>query len=302
MTYVNDGSDRPPRLGVYQAEWGLWGLGTAGREWTWEEKVDRCREAGFEGVLVFGAPAAGAEPDGWHELMRDRELMLGYGTFAATAEGIEQEVARARELGAAFVNAQMRDYFLTGSAATDFLKTAVRMGRDAGVPFFVETHRACLTQDLIRTVEYVHAVPDMVMSLDLSHFVVSGQVPTVDDASGPISSQIEDALAPLLERTASLHGRVSNGQAVQVDIGRDGDHPAATDFKRWWRRGMEHWLANAGPGDVLPFVTELGPPPVSITIRSADGGAEAEISDRWEQSLVLMRVARAIWEEVAAGA
>ena len=49
---------------------------------------------------------------------------------------------------------------------------------------------------------------------------------------------------------------------------------------------MRHWLAGAGPGDVFPFTSELGPPRYAITL--PDG---KEFSDRWEQSLVMKRLA-----------
>ena len=47
---------------------------------------------------------------------------------------------------------------------------------------------------------------------------------------------------------------------------------------------LRHWLADAGPGDVFPFASELGPPRYAITL--PDG---REFSDRWEQSLVMKR-------------
>ena len=300
MLYVNDGSDNPPRLAVYQAEWGMWGLGTGGRDWSMATKLERCCAAGFEGVLVFQL-APTAEGREFVDATSAYGLALGYGTFAATPQGIAEDVTRATSVGAAFVNAQMHDYFLRGEAARDCLKETVRIGREAGIPLFVETHRACVTQDLLRTTDYVRAIPELTLTNDFSHYVVAGQLPTVPSGAGPISDAIEDQFDILLKRTACFHGRVSNGQAVQVDIGRDGDDPAVEPFRRWWRKGMTYWLQNAGPGDILPFVVELGPPPYSITIRSANGAAEAEISDRWQQAVVMKQLATSLWEEVTAG-
>jgi hypothetical protein len=293
---ANDGGSGPPRLAIYQSQWGMGGLGTDGREWTAEEKLERIRDAGFEGVLVFDIDPTTPR---WMELAPEYGLALGHGTFAATLDGIKRELDVANRVGATFLCAQSRDYFLVGDAATEFLRGAVQAGVDAGVACLVETHRACVTQDLIRTAEYLRAIPEMLLVVDFSHYVVAGQVPTVDDLSGPIPEGIEELLGLCLERAAGFHGRVSNGQQAQVDIGRDGDHPAVADFGRWWRQGMANWLGHAGPGDVLPFVPELGPPPYSITIRSADGATAGEISDRWEQALVLKRIAASLWDDVA---
>jgi hypothetical protein len=87
---------------------------------------------------------------------------------------------------------------------------------------------------------------------------------------------------------------VSNGQQVQVDIGPEGTHPMVEHFKRWWTKGMAHWESQARPGDVFPYVCELGPATYSITLP----GTTQEISDRWQQALVLKKIAEECWESV----
>lgn len=59
-------------------------------------------------------------------------------------------------------------------------------------------------------------------------------------------------------------------------------------------QGMCAWLKNARPGDVLPFASELGPPAYAII-----DPAGREICDRWEQSLVMKRLAQQAWEKAA---
>ena len=51
----------------------------------------------------------------------------------------------------------------------------------------------------------------------------------------------------------------------------------------------------SGPDDVLFFVTELGPPDW-YAITGADGN---ELSDRWEEALLLKQHVRRIWERLA---
>ncbi|MNY54014.1 hypothetical protein D3C86_1898290 [compost metagenome] len=58
---------------------------------------------------------------------------------------------------------------------------------------------------------------------------------------------------------------------------------------------MRYWLQGAKPGDVLPFVCELGPAPYAI--KGADG---KELSSRWEQALLLKSIAEACWKRAAA--
>ena len=79
-----------------------------------------------------------------------------------------------------------------------------------------------------------------------------------------------------------------------MDVG-DGSGPAAQFFVELWATAMRHWRAGAGPGDVFPFASELGPPRYAITL--PDG---REFSDRWEQSLVMKRLAEQAWEKAGA--
>ena len=54
---------------------------------------------------------------------------------------------------------------------------------------------------------------------------------------------------------------------------------------------MQSWLSEAQPGDVFPFTSELGPPRYAITL--PDG---SEFSDRWQQSLVMQKLAAQAWQ------
>jgi hypothetical protein len=98
-------------------------------------------------------------------------------------------------------------------------------------------------------------------------------------------------MMPVLERISHLHGRISNGEQAQVDVG-DGSGATAQFFVTLWSTAMRHWLSGAGPGDVFPFTSELGPPRYAITL--PDG---REFSDRWEQSLVMKRLAEQAWQK-----
>jgi hypothetical protein len=65
-------------------------------------------------------------------------------------------------------------------------------------------------------------------------------------------------------------------------------------FQSWWKKGMKYWLQAAKQGDVLPFVCELGPASYAIT----NPKSNIEISNRWEQALILKEIAEYVWNEV----
>ena len=61
----------------------------------------------------------------------------------------------------------------------------------------------------------------------------------------------------------------------------------------WWRRGFVQWRKKAGPDETFTFLCELGPPEYAMT--GADG---YELSDRWQESLLMKDQVRALWQSV----
>jgi hypothetical protein len=98
-------------------------------------------------------------------------------------------------------------------------------------------------------------------------------------------------MIPILERTSHMHGRIGNGEQVQVDVG-DGSARLRSSFVRLWTIAMRHWLKEAQPGDVFQFSSELGP----AALRHHHTRRQ-EFSDRWEQSLVMKKLAEQAWQQ-----
>ncbi|HVK06989.1 MAG TPA: sugar phosphate isomerase/epimerase [Armatimonadaceae bacterium] len=278
---LNDGGGTPPRLRVQQSLWALGKLPmNAETEWSLDEKCARVKAAGFEGVECWLGDENEAEVAGALE-RHGLRLVLGHRPF--TVEDVRKTVDRAVRLRADFVFGQPADAFTPLSDVVELVRAGMQMAGDAGFPFFVETHRNNFTENLPQTLALIEAVPDIRFTSDLSHFVVVGEF------YGWKEERAIDRMMPVLERTSHLHGRIGNGEQVQVDVG-DGSGATPQFFVSLWTAAMRHWLAGAGPGDVFPFTSELGPPRYAITL--PDG---KEFSDRWEQSLVMKRLAEQAW-------
>ncbi len=279
----NDGTQNPPRLRVQHSLWSLRKLPmNSPQEWTLDEKFRRVKEAGFEAVECWLTD----EDEREHKEALDRaglRLVLGHRPF--TLDEVRQTVDRAVRLGADFVFAQPADAFTPAEEVTALCREGRKIANDRGIPFFVETHRNNFTENLPQTKQLIELVPDIRLTADLSHFVVVGEF------YGWAEERAVDRMMPVLERTSHMHGRISNGEAVQVDVG-DGSGETAQFFVSLWATAMSHWLRDAGPGDVFPFASELGPPRYAITL--PDG---SEFSDRWEQSLVMKKLAEQAWAQ-----
>jgi sugar phosphate isomerase/epimerase len=284
---MNDQSGSAPKLDIQQSWWAMNGLGSGQREWTLEEKFERIAEAGFTGIL--GALPQPGEADQWRKLLDQYRFSFGTHCFPAKREDLTPILKQAKDFGAQYVNSQVMDSFIIDEEAITLLKELTEEAAAYPLPFWVETHRGRVTQDLLRTVEYVKAIPELRLTIDLSHYIVAGEMVGSSEKAEPFFDV-------LLRRTSCIHARVSNGEQVQVDIGPDGEHPMVPHFMRWWEKGIAYWLREAKPGDVLPFVTELGPPSYSITLDNYAAN-QKEISDRWQQALVLKRLAEKAWQQ-----
>ena len=277
----NDGSKNAPRLRVHQALWGMSKLPfNSPVEWTLDEKFSRCKAAGFEAVECWLNDETEAE----HKESLDRHglrLVLGHRPFSV--EQVKTEVARALRLKADFIFGQPADAFTPADKVAEICREGRKFANDAGIPYFIEIHRGNFTENLPQIKQLVELVPDIRFTADLSHLVVCGEFYGWED------EKAIERMACVIERTSHAHGRISNGEAVQVDVA-DGTTDPAKFFVRIWTAIFQRWLEGALPGDVFPFGSELGPPRYAIT--TPDG---KEISDRWEQGLVMKRLAEQAW-------
>ncbi|WP_426452967.1 sugar phosphate isomerase/epimerase family protein [Paenibacillus sp. S-38] len=281
--------ENPPKLQVEMSWWGMNGLQITGRHPTDEDKVRLIAEAGFDGVNGF-LPEPG-KADAWKSLLQAYGLSFSVNAYPATVQELEEFLQRAAAYEGVIghVNVQVMTPFVTGVPAVELLGGLQALEEIYGIPVCIETHRGTITQDLLRTVDYVRALEKLRLTIDFSHYVTAGEMRTVPP-------EAESLLGTLLTRTSAIHGRISNGEQIQIDPGDHGEHEAVEHFARWWKRGMEHWRQAAGRGAILPFVCELGPPPYAITRDEAAGRTE-ELGDRWSQSLWLARTARRLWTE-----
>lgn len=283
---LNDGSRNPPRLCVHHALWSLGKLpmnaALDGKpEWTLDEKCARAKDAGFEAVECFFREATAAETTVPVLQKHGLRLVLGHRPFKA--EDTQKQVEFAQKYGADLIFAQPADAFMPLQDVVELVRAGRQMANDAGVPFFVETHRNNFTETIPQTKQLIEAAPEVRFTGDLSHFVVVGEF------YGRADEGAIEHMRPILERVSHLHGRISNGEAVQVDVG-DGSGETAQFFVKIWAEAMRQWLIEAQPGDIFPFASELGPPRYAITL--PDG---REFSDRWSQSLVMKQLAEQAW-------
>jgi hypothetical protein len=287
--HVNDGSSDPPKLWIAMNVWGLEKIPAGGPEWTLEERLAQLKKAGGFDVIdryTEADPKSMAAVEELDNLAKKHGFKVGMATSIDRREQLEVAIALAKKAKTPYVDVMTGPYYKSEEEAVRLLRAISNRFQAAKISLALQTHRGLVTQDLLRTVSYTRAIPEIRFDLDLSHYFVAGEIG--DD----LSSEARAAFEPILERAVMLDGRVSNGEQVQIDIGPSGESVYARRVAALWKRVMLSWLKRAKPGDVLPFRVELGPP--SYAILDLQG---REISDRWAQTLVLRSLAERLFNE-----
>lgn len=187
-----------------------------------------------------------------------------------------------------------------GEAATlaeAFVDASVRLS----YPLFLETHRGTITQDLRRTLDLVRRFPDLRFNGDFSHWYTGHAM-----AHERFEEKLA-LLAPVFARTRFLHGRIGTTGSMQVAVAEGAEDEHVLHFKEFWTRSFAGFLRSAKPGDVMVFAPELLPArltlhgrPINVNyarfFESAGGGLREE-TDRWQQALILCRLAETCFIE-----
>jgi hypothetical protein len=170
-----------------------------------------------------------------------------------------------------------------------------------GLPVFLETHRATITQDLWRTVKIAERFPDIRFNGDFSHYYC-GQELVYGDWQAKLNF-----MQPIFDRIGFLHGRIASPGCMQVPIGPDltakppqahGHTNYLAHFQELWTSAMKGFLARAIAGDILIFAPELlsGQNYYARLFPDASG-RNVEESDRYSQALLYAALARSCFKD-----
>jgi len=157
------------------------------------------------------------------------------------------------------------------------------------MPLYPETHRATIFQDPWRTVQFLARFPELEFNGDFSHWYTGTEM-----VYGGFENKLE-FIRPVLGRIAFLHGRIGNPGSMQVDVG-DGSadgRPFVDHFRALWTDSFLGFLRRKPLPDRFCFAPELLGPEYYYA-RVFEGREE---SDRWQQSLVLVQIARECFAE-----
>lgn len=163
---------------------------------------------------------------------------------------------------------------------------------DSGLPVYIETHRATMTQDMRRTTDLCSRSPDLKFNADLSHWYTGAEM-----RYGDFEAKLA-ALAPVFERTRFMHGRIGHSCTMQLPLEQARDHECWEDYRAMWRLCLEGF-ANANENEPTVFAPETLPASVDFQgtthrINYATLHEGEEVGDRWRDALAMLEVMDAL--------
>lgn len=282
--------DDGPPLRPMQSLWAMEDLPTATAPWTLDQQIAQLCDAGYGAVAVdMGARRAPLAPQ-LAAVLAGVPLDRAVFTFAGDEAALDDALRYAEIIGAHELVLCASVYEQNVSRAARLIESFYDRAASAGVELHLETHRNTLTNDLRFTRRLVDELDERVgLAIDLSHYIVGAEIP-----SDP-TDEIEEQIAAIIARTASVQGRIATRCQVQIPL----DHPSSPPWislaRRWWRDAFAALLRLRSAAEVsapITFVTELGTTPYAMT-----DSAGVELSDRWAEARQLIAWAK---EDLAA--
>jgi hypothetical protein len=166
-------------------------------------------------------------------------------------------------------------------------------------PVYVETHRATITQDPVRTLDLVAKFPELRFNADLSHWYTG-----LEMRYGDFEAKL-DRLQPVFDRVRYMHLRMGHSCEMQVPLPQLRNHGAWQDYLALWKRSMTGFLASAQKSEQLIVAPELLPARVlhqgrEFALNYArlrdPSDPYSEYSDRWTEALELKAIVENIWQ------
>lgn len=275
------------KLEIFQSLWGMELGHPTQPERSHEENFRKVAEAGFDGICLDPTMA---DLDYYREtipLFEKYQLKSMVNLFPRRASEMKPLLEFAREVKAAKVNTVAQVMPVSVAGAIPLINRWLQEAEEMGIQLLFETHRNGILNDLFFTLEVIDAIPELLLTADLSHFVVDRELEL------PLRELDKGFIQRIHERTDCFQGRVATREQIQIQLDFPQHQEWVNLFKGWWREGMRSWRSRNADDATCVFVCELGPPNYAIT--DARG---LELSDRWVEALTIKHWVEEIWTKL----
>lgn len=264
-------SQQKKQLEFFQTDWG--------RTTSWDSFCKRVKASGYDGLETW-FPSTEQSQAELRAALKKYGLKVGFlnGTnkslpFEESLKSYTEHFKVLISWEPAYINCHTGNDFFTFEQNKAFIDAANAMAKESGVPIYHETHRGRFSFNLPDTKAYLKAIPDLKLTLDISHWMVVHE--------SLLENQNEE-LSEVIDRSHHIHARVGHAEGPQVN------DPEAPEWKKAMDRHLDIWekviRKKWETQDVYTITTEFGPADYMPTLPYT----RVPVADQWKANTYMM--------------
>ncbi len=266
-------SQKQGKLQFFQTDWG--------RTLSWDSFCEKTKAAGYDGLETW-FPSDKKSQAELKAALEKYNLKVGFlnGTdkslpFEESLKSYTEHFKTLIAWNPAYINCHTGSDFLTFEQNKAFIDSANKIAKQNNIPIYHETHRGRFSYNLPDTKKYVQAIPDLKMTLDISHWMVVHE---------SLLENQDVELQEVLDRSHHIHARVGHAESPQVN------DPEAPEWKKSVDRHLDLWekviRQKWEKQEMFTITTEFGPADYMPTLPYT----KVPVADQWKANLYMMKV------------
>ncbi|WP_373518647.1 sugar phosphate isomerase/epimerase family protein [Pricia sp.] len=272
LTSLPSYSQQKNQLQFFQTDWG--------RNVSWDAFCEKAKASGYDGIETW-FPKKLVHRLAFDKALEKYDLKVIYLAGADKSVDFEtslrrytEELMRIVASAPVAINCHTGGDFFTFEQNKAFIDTANKIAKENDIPIYHETHRSRFSFNLPDTEQYLKALPDLKLTLDISHWMVVHE--------SLLEGQDEN-LGIVIDRTHHIHARVGHQEGPQVN------DPAAPEWQNALNRHLDIWekvIRKRWSENDEPFTitTEFGPPNYMPTLPYT----QIPVTDQWKANIFIM--------------
>ena len=269
---ISSFSQQTGKLEFYNTDWG--------RQISWDAFCEKTKAAGYDGLETW-FPSDEKSQQELKAALEKYDLKVGFlnGTNKSLPfeESLKSYTAHFKTLitwKPAYINCHTGNDFYSFEQNKAFIDAANKIAKENNIPIYHETHRGRFSYNLPDTKKYIQAIPELKMTLDISHWMVVHE---------SLLENQDIELEEVLDRSYHIHARVGHPEGPQVN------DPEAPEWKKavdrhldlWEKVIRQKWKTNS----TYTITAEFGPADYMSTLPYT----RVPVADQWKANLYMMK-------------
>lgn len=265
-------SQQKKQLQFFQTDWG--------RHLSWDAFCEKTKASDYDGIETW-FPNDPKDQKELNAALEKHGLVVGFLNGTDTSIPFEESLKKYTEnfkriiaWKPVYINCHTGSDFYTFEQNRALIDAANRISKEHNIPIYHETHRGRFSFNLRDTEDYLKAIPELKLNLDISHWMVVHE---------SLLENEDKRLSEVIDRTFHIHARVGHAEGPQVN------DPEAPEWQKSLKRHLDIWektIRKRWNENDRPFTitTEFGPPAYMPTLPYT----QVPVADQWKANVFIM--------------